>query len=101
MHVILSFTLVPVNSGLSLSKYIAACVDILSKSGLTFELHANGTNVEGSWDETFKVIKACQSKVHEMGAKRIFTTIQVGTRTDKKQTMHEKKPSVLAKTKQV
>ncbi len=99
MHTILSFTLVPVNSGLSLSPYIAACADVISKSGLTHEFHANGTNIEGLWDEVFLVVKECQQKVHEMGAERIFTTIHLGTRTDKNQKMHEKQLSVEEKMK--
>lgn len=94
MNVIASFTLVPVGSGLKLSSYIAACTDIVCSSGLSYELHANGTNVEGPWEEVFDVIKLCQEKVHEMGVKRIFTTIQVGTRTDKDQQMSEKRRSV-------
>jgi len=99
MHTILSFTLVPVNSGVSLSKYIAMCVDIVSSSGLDYETHSNGTNLEGSWDEVFSVVETCQKKVHEMGAERIFTTIQLGTRTDREQRMSEKSASVASKRK--
>ncbi len=101
MHVIGSFTLVPVNSGLSLSRYIAACGEIIEESGLEFEAHSNGTNIEGSWDSVFQVMKDCQRKVHDMGVDRIFTTIQIGTRTDKIQKMSEKRKSVDAKRKKV
>jgi len=94
MYVILSFTLVPVDVGLSISKYVAEAENILSKSGLTYTLHANGTNVEGDWDEVISTIKKCQQKIHDMGAKRIFTTIQLGTRTDKIQNMDDKIKSV-------
>jgi uncharacterized protein (TIGR00106 family) len=97
MYVILSFTLVPINAGMSLSKYVAETERILEKSGLTYKLHANGTNVEGDWDEVMDVIKKCQISVHEMGAERIFTTIQLGTRTDKDQTMDDKIRSVKEK----
>jgi len=99
MYVIVSFTLVPVNSGLSISTYIAACSDLLFESGLTYTMHANGTNIEGHWDDVFKVIKSCQVKVHDMGAERIFTNIQLGTRTDKAQNMSDKVRSVLEKQK--
>jgi len=94
MQAILTFTLVPVNAGLSLSPYIAACKRILLDSGLTCEFHANGTNVEGEWDTAFEMIKQCQEKVHSMGADRVFTTIQVSTRTDKEQQMKDKIKSV-------
>ena len=99
MHTIASFTLVPVNSGLSLSPYIAVCSDIVQASGLSYEFHANGTNLEGSWDQVFNILKQCQSAVHAMGVDRIFTTIQLGTRTDKEQAMSDKRPSVLEKQK--
>lgn len=94
MNVIAGFTLVPVSAGLSLSKYVAACVEILETLNINFKLHANGTNIEGSWDEVFEAIKACQIKVHEMGVERIFTTISVGTRIDKEQKMESKVSSV-------
>lgn len=99
MHVILSFTLVPVDVGLSISKYVAEAENILSRSGLSYTLHANGTNVEGDWDKVMSTIKQCQEKIHDMGAKRIFTTIQLGTRTDKAQNMNEKVKSVEDKLK--
>ena len=95
MFVILSFTLVPVNAGVSLSPFVAACQKILKESGLNYQLHANGTNVEGEWDVVFKTIKRCHKKVHQMGADRIFTTIQLGTRTDKSQKMIDKEKSVM------
>lgn len=97
MYVILSLTIVPVDVGLSLSPYIAACHDVLEKSGLNCEFHSNGTNIEGEWDEVFKHIKTCQSLIHDMGAERIHTTIQIGTRTDKDQHMLDKLESVINK----
>ena len=48
MHVIVDFTVVPVGVGVYLSEYIAACERILQESCLTYELHANGTNVEAN-----------------------------------------------------
>jgi uncharacterized protein (TIGR00106 family) len=39
-------------------------------------------------------IKRCHEVVHEMGAPRITTTIKIGTRTDREQTMEEKIDSV-------
>jgi len=98
-HTILGFTLVPVNAGVSLSPYIAACSAIVRESGLEHEFHANGTNIEGPWDQVFETVKKCQLTVHEMGAERIFTTIQLGTRTDRKQLMQDKRASILKSEK--
>ena len=99
MKVILSFTLVPVSSGLSISPYVALCQNILSESGLSYEMHANGTNIEGEWADVFAVVEKCHQVVHEAGAQRIFTTIQLGTRTDKNQNMSDKTKSVMQKLK--
>ena len=99
MKVILNFTIVPVDVGLSLSSYVAEAKKVLEKSGLIFELHANGTNVEGDWDDVMACLKQCQIAVHDKGAKRIFTTIQLGTRTDKEQQMSDKVKSVENKLK--
>jgi uncharacterized protein (TIGR00106 family) len=97
MKIIADFTLVPIGVGVSLSKYVAACEEILDRPGLSTSLHANGTNIEGEWEEVFAAIKACHEKVHAMGAPRIHTNIKLGTRTDRAQTMDDKVDSVLAR----
>ena len=40
------------------------------------------------------VVKRCHEVVHEMGAPRITTTIKLGTRTDREQSMADKVSSV-------
>ena len=97
MKVILDLTVVPLGVGLSLSKYVAVCERILQERGLTYQLHANGTNIEGEWDEVFAAIKQCHERLHEMGVPRISTVIKAGTRTDKDQTMQDKIASVQSK----
>ena len=88
---------IPIGVGVSLSEYIAECQRILEKSGLTFEMHAYGTNIEGEWDDVFATVKECHRRVHEMGAPRITTTLKVGTRIDGPQSMVEKLQSVTDK----
>ncbi len=97
MKVIVDFCIVPLGVGVSVSKYIAECEKILSSAGLSTQLHAYGTNIEGDWDLVFAAIKKCHEKVHEMGAPRITSTLKFGTRTDREQTMKEKVDSVLQK----
>ena len=97
MNVILEFTVIPLGVGVSLSKYVAACERILKEAGLNYELHANGTNVEGEWDTVFAAIKRCHETIHGMGTPRISTQIKVGTRTDRPQTMADKVESVRVK----
>lgn len=94
MHVIIDLCVVPVGVGVSVSEYVAACLEIIRQAGLKHALHAYGTNIEGEWDEVFDVVRRCHETVHAMGAPRISTTIKLGTRTDREQTMEEKVQSV-------
>jgi uncharacterized protein (TIGR00106 family) len=97
MKVIAELTVVPIGVGVSLSKYVAVCERVLADTGLTVELHANGTNIAGEWDAVFAAVKRCHEEIHGLGAPRVFTTIKVGTRTDRGQTMADKIQSVEAK----
>ena len=97
MYITVDLCLIPIDCGLSLSPYIAECEKILLQRNLTIQLHAFGTNIEGEWDQVFAAIKECHEKVHSMGAQRINTSIKLGSRTDKKQSLHEKVESVKSK----
>jgi uncharacterized protein (TIGR00106 family) len=99
VNVMVDLCVVPMGVGVSVSKHVAACEKVLSDAGLKTHLHAYGTNIEGEWDAVFAAIKKCHETVHEMGAPRITTTIKVGTRTDRVQTMEDKINSVNEKLK--
>lgn len=94
MNVIMDLCVVPIGAGVSVSKYVAACLKILKDANLKTSLHAYGTNIEGEWDDVFHAVKKCHEKVHYMGAPRITTTIKLGTRVDRDQTMEDKIESV-------
>jgi uncharacterized protein (TIGR00106 family) len=97
MKVLVDLCIVPIGVGVSLSTYIAECEKVLTEAGLKTSLHSYGTNIEGEWDDVFAAIKRCHEKVHAMGAPRITTTIKMGTRTDRDQTMEDKIDSVKSK----
>ncbi len=97
MKVMIDLCIVPLGVGVSLSPYIAACEKVLSDAGLKTALHSYGTNVEGEWDDVLAAVKRCHEVVHGMGAPRITTTIKLGTRIDRVQTMEDKINSVKAK----
>ena len=99
MHTIIDFCVIPMGVGVSVSKYVAECQKILEKSGLNYKMHAYGTNVEGDWDKVFAAVKECHETIHKKGAPRISTTIRVGTRNDRNQTMDDKIKSVEEKLK--
>lgn len=94
MKVMIDFSVVPIGVGVSVSKYVAECQKIVENAGLKYLLHGYGTNVEGEWDEVFAAVKECHKKIHEMGAPRISTTIRLGTRIDKEQSINDKIQSV-------
>ncbi|MCH2335533.1 MAG: MTH1187 family thiamine-binding protein [Pseudomonadales bacterium] len=97
MHVMIDLCVVPLGVGISVSQYIAECEKILNEAGLETNLHAYGTNVAGDWDDVFSAVRRCHERVHDLGAPRITTTIKVGTRTDRLQTIKEKIVSVQQK----
>ena len=94
MKVIVDLCVVPMGVGVSVSKYVAECQKVLQEAGLEHRLHAYGTNIEGEWDAVFDAIKQCHERVHAMGAPRISTSIKVGTRTDREQSIEQKIQSV-------
>jgi uncharacterized protein (TIGR00106 family) len=94
MKVIVDLCVVPVGVGVSVSRYVVACEKVLTEAGLSTSLHAYGTNIEGEWEDVFAAIRRCHEVIHEMGAPRISTTIKLGTRTDRLQTMADKIRSV-------
>lgn len=97
MQVMIDLCVVPLGVGVSVSSYVAACQKILQQAGLKHEMHAYGTNIEGDWDAVFAAVKQCHETLHEMGAPRITSSMRVGTRTDRQQSMEDKISSVTAK----
>ena len=97
MKVIIDLCIVPLGVGVSVSKYVAVCEQLVNEAGLKSMLHAYGTNIQGEWDEVFAVVKKCHEVIHEMGVPRITTTIKAGTRVDRVQSMQDKIDSVGAK----
>ena len=94
MHVIADLMVVPLGVGISVSPYVAACERILKEAGLKTQLHAYGTNIEGEWDVVLAAVKRCHEVIHGMGAPRVSSSLKLGTRTDRMQTMDDKIRSV-------
>ena len=97
MKVIMDLCVIPLGVGVSVSKYVAACERVLAETDLSFELHANGTNIEGEWDEVLAAVKRCHEVLHDMGVPRIHTMMNIGTRSDRAQSMDDKVQSVRRK----
>jgi uncharacterized protein (TIGR00106 family) len=97
MKVIVDLCVIPIGIGVSMGQYIAACEKVLAKKGLKTQLHAYGTNIEGEWDQVMEAVKQCHQTLHEMGVPRISSTMRLGTRVDRDQTMEDKIRSVQEK----
>jgi len=94
MKVVAEYSIVPMGVGLSVSEYIAACQKVFLEAGLTIQLHAYGTNIEGEWDAVLGAIRRCHEVVHAMGVHRISAVLKIGTRTDRDQSLEDKVRSV-------
>ncbi|KAA8895725.1 YkoF-like protein [Sphaerosporella brunnea] len=89
------FCLIPMGiDSASVSPFIAQVQTLLKASGLQYSMHANGTTVEGPWDEVMKVIGQAHGMLHDQGTVRVHTDIRVGSRTDKHETARSKVASV-------
>ena len=76
---IVDFTIFPTDVGESVSAYVAEVFKIIEESGLPYEHHAMGTNIEGDWDEVMAVIKACRDRMLEK-ANRVSISIKIDDR---------------------
>ena len=94
MKIIADLCIVPMGVGPSVSSYIREVRDILATTGLTHEMHANGTNIEGEMSEVSAAVEACCQRLHALGVERIFCTMHFSTRIDKPQAMADKLASL-------
>jgi uncharacterized protein (TIGR00106 family) len=97
VNVLVDICVVPMGVGVSVSKYVVECQRIFEAAGLNHEMHSYGTNVEGEWDKVMAAVRQCHEKMHEMGAPRCGSTLRVGTRNDREQSMRDKLDSVYQK----
>ena len=80
---IAEISVIPIGKGVDLASYVAKVVKIIDESGLDYKLNAMGTVVEGDSDLIFDLIKKCHNKMLET-AQRVYTTVKIDDRKDKK-----------------
>jgi uncharacterized protein (TIGR00106 family) len=81
----------------SVSRYVAGCERILRDSGLSHELTAMGTIIEGDLDEVLSVVRKMHESPFRDGAMRVSTFIKIDDRRDKEHTIAGKMKSVREK----
>jgi len=91
MKALAEIQVIPMGVGASVRKEVKLAHEILASSGLTVELHAYGTNVEGELDDIFAAVRKIHETLHAEGVVRISTAIKLGTRTDKEPRLADKK----------
>lgn len=74
---------IPIGSGVSVRKEVQRAHGVLEESGLSVELHGNGTNMEGELADILDAIRRVHETLHAEGTARIASFIKIGTRTDK------------------
>ena len=89
--VIADLSVVPIGTAsASVSKEIAQVERILARFPLKTNLHSNGTNIEGKWEDVCAAVAQIHSELHESGVPRVYCNMRWGSRTDKEQTMEDK-----------
>jgi uncharacterized protein (TIGR00106 family) len=86
---IAEFSIFPIGTGESLSASVAQAFCIIEQSGIAYEHHAMGTNLEGEWDEVMNVIKACRDRLLET-ENRVSISIRIDDRKDANDRMAHK-----------
>jgi uncharacterized protein (TIGR00106 family) len=67
----------------SLSGYVASVERVLRESGLTHQLTAMGTIIEGDLDEILRVVRRMHERPFADGAVRVSTFIKIDDRRDR------------------
>ncbi len=83
MKVTALVSVTPIGTGLSLSHYIATCVQVLQQAGLRCQVHAHGTDVEGEWEQLCSALQECFARLQAQGVQRISLLLKVEMRSDR------------------
>ncbi len=88
-----SFSIIPLDKGQSLSRYVAEIIDLVDNSGLDYRLGAMSTTVEGDFDQVMELIKLCHLKMRE-NSKRVITNISIDDREGANNRLNGKPASI-------
>jgi uncharacterized protein (TIGR00106 family) len=92
---VMEISVVPVGTeSPSISHYVAECVGVLKKKGLSYELTSMGTNVLGELKDLLAVAQEMHELPFQRGAQRVLTSIKIDDRRDKQLSIEGKKEAV-------
>jgi uncharacterized protein (TIGR00106 family) len=91
MYAAAEIQVIPIGVGVSVREQVKRAHELLAEAGLTVELHAMGTNVEGELSAILRAIETVHETLHREGVARLSTAVKIGTRTDKQPTLAGKR----------
>ena len=74
---------------MSVSEYVARCLDLVDRSGLAYRLNPMGTVVEGPFDDVLALIAKCHKAV-AVDCERVSTVIKIDDRKGAQSQMDDK-----------
>lgn len=86
---IAEFSISPTGKDVSVSKYVARCLDLVDRSGLAYRLNPMGTVVEGPFDEVLDLVARCHKAV-ATDCERVSTIIKIDDRKGAANQIEEK-----------
>ncbi len=86
---IAEFSVSPTGKGVSVSEYVARCLDLVDRSGLAYRLNPMGTVVEGPFDDVIALIAMCHKAV-AADCERVSTVIKIDDRKGAKNQITDK-----------
>ena len=93
---LMELSIFPLDKGVSLSAYVARCLDVIDSSGLEYRLHSMGTVVEGDLSQLLDVLRQCFA-VLQPDCERIYCTVKFDHREGNESRLESKLASVQAK----
>jgi len=93
MSTLVELSIFPMDKGISVSTYVARVVKLIKGSHLDYELNPMGTCIEGEWGDVMKLVNQCMEDL-QRDCDRIYMTMKVDYKKDRKCAMKEKIVSV-------
>jgi len=87
MKAVAEVQVIPIGSGVSVRREVQRAHELLREAGLTVQLHAYGTNVEGELGQILDAVRRVHETLHAEGTVRLSTFLKLGTRSDKEPTL--------------
>ncbi len=86
---LVAFSVTPLGASESVGEVVAGCVRIVRDSGLPNETGPMFTTIEGTWDETMAVVRACVEHA-ELHAPRVSVSCKIDHRPGHDDALHGK-----------